>query len=309
MGRIILTDDAGYVPSTFADDSYADSIKTSTVTVLAQFPEHVDFTWHFSLLSKLRKREAKYADFRRNRESLPPELVRSVLQGVRKAIIAISDDRQHRIEMTATLENISGRSLKGLAPEVRKYFEGVVSKYADEMVLLHSPLSQVEHYLGADDDSVNFDRYLKTLENPRNVRIFACRAAGAFFEVIDPDSRKKAIDRLYEYRYSSMNQLQSQLLYHAGIPTRVFDKGNQKVTNLIRKLRQDVHDRIESTEYLLLPDSSGIVEEADSKESKEVGASDIAAGYARELYESSEGTKKVTDAFDLVILNGQVLKG
>src|SRR4029453_7508382 len=94
----------------------------------------------------------------------------------------------------------------------------------------------------------------------------------------------------------------------AGIPTPVFDKGNEKVSGLIRSLRQGVHDRIEETEYLLIPDGVGIVEERDSKISTEVGASDIAAGYARDLYESPEGGRKVADAFDLAFLNGEVLQ-
>jgi len=40
----------------------------------------------------------------------------------------------------------------------------------------------------------------------------------------------------------------------------------------------------------------------DSKISTEVGASDIAAGYARDLYESADGGRKVADAFDLAFL-------
>jgi uncharacterized protein YbgA (DUF1722 family) len=148
VGRIILTDSPDYVPTTFADDSYAPSIQVSTVTVLAQFPMLVDFSWHFALLARLKRREVKYADFRRNLDSLSPDLVRSVYRGLRKAIIAISDDAQHRQDMTAILENIAGKTLDSLDPSIRAYFEEKIAAYADEMVLLHSPLWDVKDYLG-----------------------------------------------------------------------------------------------------------------------------------------------------------------
>lgn len=53
----------------------------------------MNLTWHFELLSQLRRTEVKYAGFRRHRDELPADLVRRVLRGLRKAIIAISDDR------------------------------------------------------------------------------------------------------------------------------------------------------------------------------------------------------------------------
>ena len=88
-------------------------------------------------------------------------------------------------------------------------------------------------------------------------------------------------------------------------PQRTFDKGNELVTNQMRKLRREVQGRLESQHGLLMP-AAGSIEEADSKESVFVGASDLAAGYAREL--STDGLTRVRDAFDLVVLNGEVLR-
>ena len=48
--------------------------------------------------------------------------------------------------------------------------------------------------------------------------------------------------------------------------------------------------------------------EVNSIESAHVQASDVAAGYARELYCSTDGLKKVCDAYRTVILNGDVIK-
>ena len=78
------------------------------------------------------------------------------------------------------------------------------------------------------------------------------------------------------------------------------------MTNVIRSLRHQVAGR--------LYDANGIeigtapVVESNSKESRHLGAGDLAAGYARELYMSSHGLNKVRDAFDLVVLNGEVLR-
>lgn len=69
-----------------------------------------------------------------------------------------------------------------------------------------------------------------------------------------------------------------------------------------------VHSRLEQTHYVVLSACSGIVGEEDSKVANLIGASDIAAGYARELYESSDGLKRVTEAFDLMIVNGRVVR-
>ena len=306
VGRIILTDDAGDLPATFADDSYADRLEASTVTVLAQFPDSPNLTWHFELLSQMKRREVKYSDFRKRRNDLPPDLVRRVLRGVRAAVIAISDDRQHRVEMEARLVNITRKPLDTLDPSVEKYFRSMISQYADDMVLLYSPLFAVGQFLGDSDD--DFHKYKRVLENPRNIRVFACRAVGAFIEIVKPDNRLKAIKALEDMRYFADDHFEARLMLDAQIPTRVFDKGNEKVTSVIRKLRTRVHDRIEHTHYLVLPEGSGIVEEEDSHVANLVGASDIAAGFGRDLYESSDGLKKVCEAFDLVILNGQIVR-
>jgi len=308
VSQIILPDEQGQLPSTFADDSYADDLRISTVTVLAQFPSHVDLTWHSALLVQMRRREVKYNDFRKYRDSLPTQLVRDVLRGLRKAIVVISDDLEFRRRMAGMLENLAGKKVAAMDLSLQSFFANSVAQYADEMVLLHSPLARVEDFVGHGFESDNLQRYRNTLKNPRNVRVFACRTTGAFVEVINPETRRKAIAALEEYRYFSTDRFESVLMRAAGAPRRVFDEGNRKVTDLVRGLRQSVHDRLEAAEFLLLPDGFGGVAEAGSDLEPAVGASDIAAGYARDLYESADGRRKVSDAFDLAFLNGSILR-
>jgi hypothetical protein len=306
VGKIILPDENGAPPMTWADDSYAPSLSESTVTVVAQFPNDADMTWHLALLTQFGRTEVKYRDYSRGVGSLPSDLVRRVMHGVRRALIIISDDSEHRREMTSDIENLTRTPFTKMAPNLQSYFGNVVSNFADEMVLLYSPLPRIGDFLGLDEDDVW--KYKAKLENPRNVRVFACRTTGAFAEIVDPSLRAKAVGQLEEIRYFDHDRSETQLMRSANVPTRVFDEGNKKVTDIIRKLRRSVHKRLESTDYLLVPEPLGETTEATSSLVRQVGASDIAAGLARALYESSDGRTKVADAFDRVILNGHLIR-
>jgi hypothetical protein len=74
-------------------------------------------------------------------------------------------------------------------------------------------------------------------------------------------------------------------------------------------LRRFVHDRFKDVHYFVLPPGSGLVSEVSSKLLEEVAVSDIAAGYARDLYASSYGIRRVREFFRLAFLNGTMLKG
>ncbi len=122
----------------------------------------------------------------------------------------------------------------------------------------------VAFWLNPLDDSM-VGRIILPDESGRCPSTLADDSYADSLKVIDPDSRRKALDEHAEFRYFSRESLQSRLMQAAGVPTRVFDKGNEKVSGLIRSLRQEVHDRIEETEYVLIPEGVGILEEMDSK--------------------------------------------
>jgi hypothetical protein len=146
-----------------------------------------------------------------------------------------------------------------------------------------------------------------TLGKPRNIRIFATRLAGTFAELLDSSLRERELRNLRNDLFYADDPIEIALLYRSGIPTRIFDEGNSKVVEQLKNLRATVASRLESAHDLIWPTGSRAFEEASSELKKPIGASELAAGYARHLYTGSEGRRRVAEAFDLVILNGDVL--
>ncbi len=308
MGKIILPDKWGSFPATFADDSYPDNPKVEGVIVTAQLREHSNIGWYFELVRRFR-REVKYGDFKKHILGTGSEIERGILQGIRDAVVFIADPFEYRFEIEERIRQIIRKPVAELGAEARGFFQGLVDQYTDEMILVHSPLLTVDRFLGRHIERADLAYYRRVLEKPRNIRIFASRSMGAFFEVVDPESRKRVLETLWDRRYIMAGVLEAHLLQAAGIPHRFFDEGNVKATGLIRKLRRCVHDRLKDVHYFVLPPGSGLVSEVSSKVVEEVAVSDIAAGYARDLYASSDGIRRVREFFRLAFLNGTMLKG
>jgi hypothetical protein len=94
----------------------------------------------------------------------------------------------------------------------------------------------------------------------------------------------------------------------AGI-SNVFDEGNRPSVDAIDALREAADDALTRRDrWLLVLPPSGQVVEQSSFESPELQAADLAAGYARRLYESDEGLKKVCLEFRQVLLNGGIVR-
>lgn len=306
MGKIVLPDKWGSFPATFADDSCPDNPKAEGVIVTAQLPEHSNIGWYFELVRRFR-REVKYGDFKKHILGTGSE--RGVLRGIHDAVVFITDPFEYRFEIEENIRQITRKPVAELGADARRYFQGLVDQYTDEMILIHSPLLTVDRFLGGQIERADLAYYRRVLGKPRNIRIFASRSMGAFFEVVDPESRQRVLETLWNMRYIMPGVLEAHLLQTAGIPHRVFDEGNVKATGLIIKLRRCVHHRLKDVHYLVPPPGSGLVSEVSSKLVEEVAVSDIAAGYARDLYASSDGIRRVREFFRLAFLNGTMLKG
>ena len=308
MGKIILPDECGSFPATFADDSYPDNPRAGGVIVTAQLPGHSNIAWYFELVRRFR-REVKYGDFKKHILGTESELERSVLRGIRDAVVFITDPFEYRFEIEESIRQITRKPVAELGADARTYFQGLVDHYTDEMILIHSPLLTVDRFLGGQIERADLAYYRRVLGKPQNIRIFASRSMGAFFEVVDPESRQRVLESLWHRRYIMAGVLGAHLLWTAGIPHRVFDEGNVKATGLIRKLRRRVHHRLKDVHHLVLPPGSGLVSEVSSKLVEKVAVSDIAAGYARDLYAHSDGIRRVQEFFRSAFLNGTMLKG
>jgi len=90
---------------------------------------------------------------------------------------------------------------------------------------------------------------------------------------------------------------------------QVFDEGDRATVDAIGLLRESANDAIQRNPRMrLLLNLKGDVTEGRSDASPELQAADVAAGYARRLYESEDGLKNVCVEFRQVLLNGTLVR-
>jgi hypothetical protein len=293
-----VSDEPLFRPATYGDESYEADPRTSGVTVGATFAHDADMTWHAALLLQMRTGEVKYGQFRRARAGLPGALVRRVLNGMSQALIAIVDDRTHRRAAQAMIENRIGKRLVELDRKRTAELERMIDQSAGYQVLSESPLARVTMVLG----DVDLAKLARSQVKRRNIGVLAVRAVAAFQELLAPiDERAKSSrTSLFVNEHPDV-----AVLREAGKVVRVFDEGNQKATKAIQDLRAAFSLR-HADEFDEQP--SGLTLDASSRESRHVGAGDLAAGYAHALYMSEDGVHQVAEAFRRVVLNGEVVR-
>lgn len=300
--RNCVTDELIFLPATFADESYGDNPNLPGAMVMAQFPHDAEMTWHAALLGQLRTTEVKYAEFRRKRASLPRPLEARVLRGMRQAAIGIVDDREHMTNAQSVVENRFKKRLKDVDGRARAKLERVIAHVAGAYVLAESPLGRVAGFLG----ELDIAEIVRKQGNRRNIDTLAVRSVGVFLELVDP-AVSDAREQLGDSRpFPADEHPDAALFRQSSKISRVFDEGNRKVTDTIRQVREQVEWHLQND--VEEPSVVGVTTEISSKVSPHVGASDLASGYARDLYESSDGKRRVADAFNLVVLNGTVLR-
>src|SRR5688572_29220996 len=107
--------------------------------------------WYAALVTQMRRREVKYAEFKRAESGLPAEIVRGVYAGLRRAKIAIVDDREDRSRLLNAMENALRRRLDRLEDPQRRRVEALVSERLDRIVLIKSPAYELERVLGSGE--------------------------------------------------------------------------------------------------------------------------------------------------------------
>lgn len=254
-------------------------------------------TWHAALRVHMRKPEVKYAHFRNALKSLPGDLVTRVRAGMSQALVVIVDDNEHMTRFRAAIENQVGTRLQDMQRKLRAAMELQIDQLAGAQLLLESPLGQIQILTGAVDVADMASR----LGKRRNNAVTAARASAAFEEMLAPVAERWRIGKhgLFVNEHPDIEVLRRGLKI-----SRVFDIGNDLATGSLRQLRQELEFRYRDE---FDEDPSGVTVDADSRQSAHVGAGDLAAGWARELYGSDEGLRRVTDVFRRVVLNGKAV--
>jgi hypothetical protein len=287
---------AGFHLST-EDESYEPDPRHPGAHVHATFAHDCEMTWHAALLAQLHRREVKYADFRKNISSLPRDLVNRVRAGMSQALVVIVDDREHMARFQAAIENRVRVRLHDMQHKARAQMELQIHRAAGAAILRESPLGRIEIVTGVVDVAGLASR----LGKRRNNAVMGVRAAAAFQELLAPVEERVKIGRqsLFINEHPDI-----EVLRRGGKVSRIFDIGNEQATGVLRAIR----DELDSLYRDDFDDAgSGVTIDADSSQLAHVGAGDLAAGWARALYESDDGLRKVTDSFRRVVLNGKVV--
>jgi hypothetical protein len=323
--KIILTDDPSQqVGSTFSDDSFQDTSSYAPV-VVARILGDADLRWHADVVSRLarKSRELKAALVLKHLNELPADLQRAVKRTIREACISILDARVYTFEFEQMLSGLRDGLGSDARSRIRKQLLG---EFVRNNVLWDSPAWRIQRMLFPEplftlpeaygvsssyamDDSL-FDVLKKKLQKTHSVRLFGARSAAAFAELLDPAERETAFREISEeQRYMFWQDVDASVYLKHRATRHVFDEGNRVTVDAIDALRESANDAVQHNPRLrLVLTPKGEVTEGVSVASPELQAADVAAGYARRLYESEDGLKKVCLEFRQVLLNGSLVR-
>jgi hypothetical protein len=323
--KIILTDEpSASISSTFLDDSFHREDIYSPV-VVARIPADADLRWHGEVVARLarKSRELKASRVLNQLSDLPIDLQRAIKRTIRESCISILDPRVYTFQFERMLSGVGDRLGSSGIAQIRQQF---LSQFVRDQVLWDSPAWRIQRMLFPEplfdladvygvssafevDDSL-FDTLKKKLRKPHTVRLFGARSAAAFVELLDPAERADVLrDIDADQRYLFWQDLDATVFLRHRSTRQVFDEGDRVTVEAIDVLREGANDAIQRNPRMrLLLTSRGEVTEGTSDTSPELQAADVAAGYARRLYESDDGLKKVCIEFRQVLLNGTLVR-
>lgn len=324
--QILLTDGPAPVPATFSDDSFESVANPYAPVVVARLPSGLDLRWHSDVVDRLARasREIKASRLLKYWADLPRDLRAAITRTIREATISIVDARAYQLEF----DDMLVRVIRGAGEEILSRIRGqFLAAYVADRTLWNSPAWRIQRMLYGDDpltlevnqiygissaneyDDSLFQSLRTQLQKQHNIRLFGARSAAAFVELADPEERVRAIEQLWDRRYFMPFDVDLTILARTDSTHHVFDEGNRPSVEAIGTLRTAARKAVRRRERwsITLPRSGGQSEES-SRTRRELQAADIAAGYARRLYESDEGLKKVCLEFRRVLLNGTVVR-
>jgi hypothetical protein len=185
---------------------------------------------------------------------------------------------------------------------------------AHSALLFHEPLFDMSEVYGVSsaydvDDSL-FDVLKKKLRKSHSVRVFGARSAAAFAELLDPAERVRVLRGIEaDQRYFFWQDIDATVFLRYRSTRQVFDEGERVTVDAIEFLRESADEAVQRNPRMrwLLGESAEVTE-GKSHMAPELQAADLAAGYARRLYESDDGLKKVCIEFRQVLLNGTLIR-
>jgi len=290
--------------------SYGDATKTSgrfQKYVLAQMRSDADLEWLRHIRSQLVKQELKYDDIKKNkyRFQRDPALWARIQNGFGQATIIVIDPGKYE---TLVRDRIQDLDIEKAGSEAKAIVEACVSEVLSGTPIAYLPESLHRAIPWAHQEALTtLERFtpadiLSALGGaPQHAVIFAARAH-AVFDVPALDADSRTTDAFRSPRAARL------ILPEVLATARHFDIENPNTVTLLNAAVDRIADAMaEAFDDLGSIAEQPLVIETDSRGYDELQASDIAAGWAREMLEVGE-PRSLGDRFERVWLNGVRLK-
>jgi hypothetical protein len=290
--------------------TFGDGTKTSgrfQKYVLAQVRSDANLDWVRRVRSLLVKTELKYDDIKQNKYRFQKDaaLWAQIENGLGQATIIVVDPGEYEPLVRDTLRVAD---VEKAGSETKAIVEACVFEVLSGTPIAYLPQSLYRSVPWSNETALTtLDRFtpagmLEALGGkPQHAIIFAARAH-AVFDVSALDAAARTSDAFRSPRAARL------VLPQVLAISRHFDTENQKTVDLLNKAVDVIADSMEeafdSTDSIA---DTPLVMETDSRAYDEIQASDVAAGWAREMLEVGDA-RTLGSRFERVWLNGRRLK-
>jgi hypothetical protein len=300
--------------------------------ILAQIKNNQNLDWFYRLLRIIQKSSPGEKEYKSDAavnklSTLDRENQKIIWNTLQDVMIVIVEPKSYikelGVEITEDYSYVV--RLKGEGFTISRNDRGIYNAYDDllkntisDLVLVHSPIFSVGSsmsqlaILPRREDFFSPENVLSMINQKDSKKkvIGAIKVASrlftAFFEVIDPDTRKRIVAEMIEYEpIWAASPFHSLLLKEALSSDRYFDEGDTQSIEIIKRCVQEVES---SLQYLYDEDSlpHPMIAEVDSEQSPYIQAADWATGIARDIYEKG-GIDGVKKKFKYIIYNGELM--
>ena len=323
------------------DQYFADETRTGKIVhdlrgigaiiIIARFPGKCDLDWLQQLYHDLKiqgelKSEVVIAACR-----VQTQRWNWLLEKLSVATIAIVDVAEHIRGLLDELGKLFGNEVPAQVPAytflksgklpqefitrmLRFLREMVINDCAAESIanILRMAVTKTEVTTCLDD--VLLDRRILLEMKEREFAEFSARFSIAFADALDPLLQAEIIEKEWnDMRFFNEGMISSRIIESAIEPDIIFDEGSKKAFKSLKEAHQNMCNVVEQAILSGQRIDPGSVSQDDSRKVRSLQAADIAAGIAREIFESNypdveKASRAVKSTFERVLLNTRWLK-
>jgi len=317
--------------STFADESWGKNFWFEHL-VLAHVDLNQDLDWYSTLYYYLKKKEPDVSESKAYKaidllDKLDEEIQKRIWKSLQDTIIAILDPKKYiKILGIEVLPNADFRmQYEGKEIIVNRgdgsysFLNTKLQKYLARWILEDSPLLEAKisiseaSFISPRDEFFTVENILSLInkKDSKNevmgVIKLAARLFSAFFDLIDPDAKKRIIEQLFQYESDfiwAAPKYHHELLKKSISSSRFFHEGDKQSISIIKRCFDNIETKLSYySDDSIIP--KGIVGELGFKDDIRMQAADWASGIARNIYENKK-LKGLKEKFNCIILNGKI---